>query len=317
MCISLENQNSKLFSGRGNQCILKPLKPSRQFQPILMYTTLIIAQDLRTNLKDPDWVIVDCRYDLADTNKGRDSYLESHIPGAVFADVHDDLSGPPLTDHGRHPMPSADHLNRLFGRLGIRPHTQVVVYDDSSGAFAGRLWWLLRYMGHQAVAVLDGGWQAWQENRYPVQDGEEKNPKTEYLGSPHISWLVTVDQVQGCPLLVDSRDPKRYRGEHEPIDSAAGHIPGAINHFWQDNLDARGRFKNAEELKQQFAHLFADVPSDEVVFYCGSGVTACHNLLAIACAGMPAARLYAGSWSDWCSDPQRLIQTGNTPGVMS
>ncbi len=281
-----------------------------------MYTTLINAEELHNNLDSPEWVIVDCRYDLADKDKGRASYLQSHIPGAVFADVHDDLSGPPLTDQGRHPMPSTDHLNALFCRLGINSSSQVIAYDATQGAFAGRLWWLLRYMGHTRVAVLDGGWQAWQEAGLPERSGDETNASGRFTGIPQSEWLVTVDAVPDCKLLVDSRDPARYQGQVEPIDKTAGHIPGAINHFWQQNLQDNGRFKDARELQQQFSRLFAETAPEDVVFYCGSGVTACHNLLALAHAGMMPAKLYAGSWSDWCSDSSRPVTTGPSPGHM-
>ena len=281
-----------------------------------MYTTLIETEDLHHNLNNPDWVIIDCRYDLTDLDKGKIAYTQSHIPGAVFADVHDDLSGPPITDQGRHPMPSVDHLNALFRRLGINAQSQIIVYDASQGAFASRLWWLLRYMGHTRVALLDGGWQAWQEANLPERSGDESNMPGSFEGAPRTAWLVTVEAVPGCKLLVDSRDPARYQGQVEPIDKAAGHIPGAVNHFWQENLRDNGRFKEAQELQKEFIRLFSGTAPEDVVFYCGSGVTACHNLLALAHAGMDSAKLYAGSWSDWCSDPSRPISTGPSPGHM-
>jgi len=283
----------------------------------LMYTTLIDANTVHENLDRPNWLIVDCRYDLTDKSYGRNAYLESHIPGAVYADLHDDLSGPPVTDYGRHPLPTSNLLNTLFKRLGISGTTQVVAYDHVYGSFAARLWWLLRYMGHDAVAVLDGGWQAWLEADLPIQSGEQTNKPGDFQGNARTEWLVTVDQVPAAGLLIDSRDPVRYRGESETLDRAAGHIPGAINHFWKDNLDSRGYFKDSKQILKEFQGFLAETTPSEAVFYCGSGVTACHNLLAAAHAGLPAPKLYAGSWSDWCSVPERQVATGDEPGCFS
>lgn len=279
-----------------------------------MYTTIIDITTVNENIKHPGWAIIDCRYDLADKSFGRNAYLESHIPGAVYADLQDDLSGPPVTDHGRHPLPTPEQLNELFKCLGISRDTQVVAYDQVSGSFAARLWWLLRYMGHEAVAVLDGGWQAWLRADLPVQSGVQKNKPGDIHGSARTDWLVTADRVPDVELLVDSRDPARYRGEVEPLDKAAGHIPGAINHFWKDNLDSRGYLKDSEQILKEFQGFLAGVQPSAAVFYCGSGVTACHNLLAAAHAGLPAPKLYAGSWSDWCTAPGRPVVTGSDPG---
>jgi thiosulfate/3-mercaptopyruvate sulfurtransferase len=274
------------------------------------YTTLIDTETLANHLDSANWVIVDCSYDLADKNAGRNLYLKSHIKGAVFADVHDDLSGPPVTDHGRHPLPSEDALSSLFSRLGINNDSQVIIYDNACACFAGRLWWMLRYMGHEAVAVLDGGWPIWEKARLPAATGEEKNAPTHFQGAANKDWLVTVDRVTASELLIDSRDPERYRGEVEPLDKAAGHIPGAINRFWKNNLDNNGFFKDATQLCKEFEASLRRTEMRETVFYCGSGVTACHNLLAVAHAGLDTPRLYAGSWSDWCSDPDRPVATG-------
>ncbi len=275
-----------------------------------MFRTLIRTDELHARLNDNNMVIVDCRYDLAQADAGREAYLESHIAGAVFADVHDDLSGPPLTDHGRHPLPSAAALSELFSRLGIKADTQVVVYDDSGGSFAARLWWLLQYMGHETVVLLDGGWSAWLARQYPVASGVEENVVGNFSGSPRNGWLVLLEQVPQETCLVDSRDPARYRGEVEPIDPVAGHIPGAVNRFWRDNLQSSGLFKSPEALRTEFQALFCGTGSDNPVFYCGSGVTACHNLLAVAHAGLNPARLYAGSWSEWCSNQEHPVAKG-------
>lgn len=275
-----------------------------------MTETLINCADLNAMLRQAGRIIVDCRYDLNDAERGYREYLSAHIPGAVYADLHDDLSGPPLTDCGRHPLPSPEAQNALFRRLGINHGSGVVVYDDMSGAFAGRLWWMLRYMGHARVSVLDGGWQYWVQSGYPVESGAHKNTPGDFTGQPTPEWLVTLDQVRDIPLLVDSRDPARYRGETEPLDRVAGHIPGARNHFWKNNLQDNGLFRPAAEIRASFQQLLAGTPPGDAAFYCGSGVTACHNLLAAAHAGLPVPRLYAGSWSEWCADPGRPVATG-------
>ncbi len=249
---------------------------------------------------------------MADTAAGRAAYEQEHIPGAVYAHLDDDLSGPPLTDSGRHPLPSPDALKALFGRLGItNQKTQVVAYDDAGGMIASRLWWMLRYMGHHQVAVLNGGWQAWQAAEYLTADGTNVNQKATFEGQPQQEWLITVDQVPTLPLLIDSRDAPRYRGEMEPIDPQAGHIPGAVNFPFKQVLDEQGKFLSSEELQKKFKALPQTAAPDETTFYCGSGVSACVNLLALQHAGLGHGRLYVGSWSEWSSDPSREIATGD------
>lgn len=278
-----------------------------------MYTTLIGPETLADNLADPGWVIVDCRFQLADTEAGRRDYLTGHIPGAVYAHLDEELSGPPTTDNGRHPLPPPDALNALFGELGIDHDSQVVAYDDSNGAIAARLWWMLRFMGHTAVAVLDGGWSAWLNADLPVRSGVELNARTSFAGAPRREWLIVVGDVETQPLLIDSRDGARYRGEMEPIDARAGHIPGAVNYFYQENWGGDGRFLAPSVLRSQLEAVLDGRDPEEAVFYCGSGVTACANLLALAHAGMGNGRLYVGSWSEWSSDLQRPIATGSEP----
>lgn len=275
-----------------------------------MYTTLIDVDDVAAHLEDPQWVIVDCRFSLADTSAGRRAYEAAHIPGAVYAHLDEDLSGPPVTDHGRHPLPTAATLTQLFGRIGIDRSRQVVVYDDSNGAIASRLWWMLRYMDHHGVAVLNGGWSAWEAANLPTRGGVETNEMVLFTGSPRREWLVLVDQVPDVPLLVDSREPPRYRGEIEPLDPQAGHIPGAVNFHFQRNWSEAGFYLDTETLRGQLRELLGDVPAEQAVFYCGSGVTACANLLALAHAGLGEGRLYVGSWSEWCRDSDRPLARG-------
>ena len=274
-----------------------------------MYETIISCNILGKNLGDPEWIIVDSRYDLVDTSAGRLAYSREHIPGAVYVDLLEDLSGPPVTDCGRHPMLTPDAMIKLFSHLGIKNDRQVVVYDDSNGGIAGRLWWMLRYMGHQSVAVLDGGWREWKNSGYKTEAGVKTNMAVRFEGQPKADRMVLLDQITEKEFLVDSRDPARYRGENEPIDRVPGHIPGAVNRFWQNNLTTEGRFKEPARLKQEFVELLANANPENIVFYCGSGVTACHNLLAMVHAGMIDGKLYSGSWSEWCSDPARPVAT--------
>ncbi len=276
--------------------------------------TVISVDEVFRRLGEAGWVIVDCRYNLMDPEAGRRAYLQGHLPGARYAHLHDDLSGPPLTDHGRHPLPSPEALTVLFTRLGIDRGAQVVAYDDADAGVAARLWWLLRYMGHEAVAVLDGGVRAWASAGLPLESGSvEAEPKT-FRGAPKREWVVTLGEVPSQECLVDARAQARYRGEEEPLDPVAGHIPGARNHPYRDNVHADGRFRSPQELKLQFEKTLGGHAPETATYYCGSGVTACQLLLAAAYAGLPPGRLYAGSWSEWSSDPGRAAACGSEPG---
>ena len=275
-----------------------------------MPDTLITVSTLADRLTDPAWAIVDCRHRLTDPEFGEAAYRESHIAGAVFAHADRVLSSEPVTDRGRHPLPGPDTLRARFGALGIGAGTQVVAYDDAGGAIAGRLWWMLRYMGHTHAAVLDGGWPAWAAAGGATRSGEESRPARKFEGEPRHEWVVTIDEVGAARRLVDSREPARYRGETEPIDRIAGHIPGARNHHFARNLGEDGRFLDPATVRKRLERTLGGVPADEAVFYCGSGVSACHNLLALAHAGLPPARLYVGSWSEWSADPDRPVATG-------
>jgi thiosulfate/3-mercaptopyruvate sulfurtransferase len=276
-----------------------------------MYKTLIDCGQLQEVMCATDAVVLDCRFDLADTGAGRRAYEAGHIPGAQYVHLDEDLSGPKLPGHGRHPLPAADRLCEIFGRLGIGPTGQVVVYDAMGGMLAAaRAWWLLRYLGYEAVAVLDGGVPAWTAAGLPVRSGTETRAPVAFSGQPGARKIVAAAAVPTMPRLVDARDPARFRGEAEPIDPVAGHIPGAVNHFCKNNLDSSARFKPVAELRALLGPAFGTTAAGQTVFYCGSGVTACHNVLAAVHAGYDEPLLYAGSWSEWCSDPSRAVARG-------
>ena len=276
-----------------------------------MYNTLIGAPAVFRRLGDTDWVFVDCQYDLTDKNAGYRSYLAGHIPGAVYASLHEALSSPrPVTDCGRHPVPSAPALEMQFSALGIANHKQVVAYDRSAGVFAARLWWLLNYAGHDRVAVMDGGLNAWEQAGYALENGESRVVAGDFKAALNNRALVRLEEVETVPRLIDSREPDRYAGKTEPLDPVPGHIPGAVNHYWKNNLDDTGRFLAAGRLRQVLREAYNGARAEDVAFYCGSGVSACHNLLAAVHAGYPLPRLYAGSWSEWCADPTRPVAPG-------
>lgn len=280
------------------------------------YQTIVDVHTLAQQLDNPDWVIVDCRFSLADTEAGQRAYEEAHIPGAVYAHLDHDLSSPPATDYGRHPLPTPAALQSLFERLGIDKTKQVVVYDGAGGMIASRLWWMLHYMKHENTAVLDGGWQAWQAANYPTRAGSEQNEPTTFQlreGTFQTNWLIRLPDVPSQTLLVDSRGRDRYRGENETIDPRAGHIPGAHNFPFAERFTNDGHLLPPTTLRAQFEALLQDTPPTEATFYCGSGVTACVNLLAMRHAGLPMGRLYVGSWSEWSRDPDRPAATGDTP----
>ncbi|MEY2634042.1 MAG: hypothetical protein RIR00_2696 [Pseudomonadota bacterium] len=277
----------------------------------MSFTTLVDAATLAAHRGDPDWRIIDVRHQLADVGYGERVYAEGHLPAAFFLHLDRDLSGPLTGRNGRHPLPDIAALVATFGRLGITPQTQVVAYDDAGGMMAARLWWLLRWLGHERVAVLDGGLPAWLAAGGELSQTLPTVVATDFAAAPRPEVL-SADAVLaklGQPdcLLVDARAPDRFRGENETLDPRGGHIPGACNRFFRDNLKADGSFKPAEQLREEWLALFAGQAVAQVVNYCGSGVTACHNLLAQAIAGLPGARIYAGSWSEWCSDPDRPL----------
>lgn len=281
-----------------------------------MFTTLIAPDQLAPHLADEAWAVIDCRFDLSDPDKGERLYLEGHIPGARYAHLERDLSGERTETSGRHPLPSAAEMRERFGALGIGPDTQVVAYDAETGMFAARLWWMLRYMGHDAVAVLDGGLARWVQEGHAVRDGRETWRPARFVGAPREEWVASAPAIleslsrPGEMVLVDARAPERFRGEVEPLDARAGHIPGARNRFFQENLTPEKTFKPPQQLRAEWEEALQGSSPERVVMYCGSGVTACHNLLALECAGLGGARLFPGSWSEWSRDPSRPIETG-------
>ncbi len=271
--------------------------------------TLMSVDDLAAQHDDADLAICDVRFFLDDLDRGRREYDEGHIPGAVFVDLHHDLAG--RSGGGRHPLPAVDDFIALLERLGIGPGTLVVAYDAAGGATASRLWWMLRSIGHSRAAVLDGGFQAWVDGGHPVTAEVPSPFATHYPPAPGWTGIVDADDVaQGVALgatLIDARAPERFRGESEPIDARAGHIPGAVNRFHGDTLGTDGLHRPLPDLVE----LFSGVGASPIV-YCGSGVTACHDLLALSLVGITGARLYPGSWSEWSSDSERPIATGES-----
>ncbi len=262
----------------------------------------------------PQWRVFDCRHDLQNTEYGRSAYARGHIPGALFLHLDEDLSGTRNGSNGRHPLPVIADLAERMSACGVDASTQVVAYDNEGGIFASRLWWMLRWLGHERVAVLDGGLAGWKRSGRPL---EESAPLVERKHFKALPQDMTVDAGQVLAdlqspqmLVVDARSPERFRGQNETLDPVGGHIPGAVNRFYFDNLDDDGcYFKSVEELRSEFAALLGDRPATSVAQQCGSGVTACHNLLAMELAGFSGSKLYPGSWSEWCADSSRPVAT--------
>lgn len=295
-----------------------PSSPS----PSASLSPLISAADLAALIQAPDTdlLVLDCRFSLTNPLGGEQAYAQGHIAGAVYAHLDADLSGPKTGQNGRHPLPTHGGFQATLRRWGVTPATRVVAYDESGGMFAARAWWLLRWAGHTAVQVLDGSWVAWRalHNASPEQAPISTEPGTrtpsDMVLASHADHVVSTQQVLDSLVyatpeihLVDARSPDRYRGENETLDPVGGHIPGAINRFFQLNLSPDGNFKPADQLRAEFTALLGEHPLDTVVHQCGSGVTACHNLLAMEIAGLHGTRLYAGSWSAWCADPDRPV----------
>ena len=273
-----------------------------------MRTTLVSTAELAAH---PQWRVFDCRHDLAKPDLGEQQYREAHIPGALFAHLERDLSAPKTGRNGRHPLPEASAFLAWVENTGLRPSDQVVCYDAANGSMAARLWWMLRWIGHEAVAVLDGGLAKWLAEKRPVTAEIPRLAPSSYPMKLRQESRVDVAEVLNrAPntLLLDARAGVRYRGEQEPIDPVAGHIPGAMSRFNGNNVKPDGTFKDATSLRQELLQAIGNRSATDVVHYCGSGVAACHNLLAMEIAGLPGGKLYAGSWSEWIADPSRPIE---------
>lgn len=280
-----------------------------------MFTTLISAENLARHQSDPSWIVFDCRHDLPKPESGRAAYHAAHIPGAHFAHLDEDLSGLKTGRNGRHPLPARDAWVNFLRACGVEPNSQVVAYDASGGMFAARLWWLTRWIGHEAVAVLDGGLPAWERAALPQNNAPATINAGAIVAGPSLTVIADVDVIHTnlttqTHLIIDARAPERYRGDIEPLDPVAGHIPGALNHFYQKNLESDSRFLPGRQLRDQFQALMGEREAPSIVHQCGSGVTACHNLLAMEVAGLHGSALYPGSWSQWCADPDRPVVTG-------
>jgi thiosulfate/3-mercaptopyruvate sulfurtransferase len=283
----------------------------------MTFTTLISAAELAEHVFEPNWVVLDCRHDLANPDFGRNAYAEGHIPNAQFAHLDSELAGdkigPDNQFRGRHPLPDrAAFIENLRG-WGINDDTQVVAYDAHGGMFAARLWWMLRWVGHGAVTVLDGGLPAWTAHGMFLSTEASPRALGTLTDKPSLVTAASADDIlknltAGNRTVVDARAPDRFRGENETLDPVGGHIPHAKNRFFKDNLQADGRFKSADRLCEEFSQLI-DQPANAIM-QCGSGVTACHNLLALEVAGLKGAALYPGSWSEWCADPMRPVANG-------
>jgi thiosulfate/3-mercaptopyruvate sulfurtransferase len=280
----------------------------------MSHTTTISVAELQQHLFDKSWCVIDCRHDLTDFSAGYSAYRAGHIPGATFAHIEEDLAGEITPATGRHPLPICEHLAQIFREWGINNSSQIVAYDAQGGSFAGRLWWLARWLGHDNVAVLDGGWQAWLDATQWNSIEEPERPDGDFVAGPPLEMVIDAGQVlatRGDPgtVLIDARAAERYEGKVEPLDPVAGHIPGALNRPWQSNL-RDGRFKPADELRAEFDALLAGHTPSQVIHQCGSGVTAAHNMLAMRIAGLSGSALYAGSWSEWIRDPARPVVRG-------
>lgn len=277
-----------------------------------MTDPIISPRALAEAMTGPGCVVVDTRFRLTEPEAGREAWRAGHLPGARYLHLDEDLAAPPRPGTGRHPLPDPGALAGILGRAGIGPASLVVAYDDAGGAIAARLWWLLRWLGHDHAAVLDGGFQAWVGAGLPVERAAHAPVPATFVGTPGPERVVGTAELAapgpGAPrLLVDAREPERFLGRSEPIDAVAGHVPGAVNHPFRENLGPDGRFLPPVELRRRWRALLGDTRPVDAAVMCGSGVTACHHLLAMERAGLPGARLYAGSWSEWIADPRRPV----------
>ena len=281
----------------------------------MRFTTVVSTDQLAQHLDDPEWIIFDCRFTLTNTEAGKLAYQQGHISGARYVHLDDDMSSPVTPNSGRHPLPDIKIFSEKLSRWGVDSSKQVVVYDDSFGSMAVKMWWLLRWLGHDNVALLNGNWQMWVKQKLPVISELPIIIPAKF--EPHVRNELLVDAVEvdfarreRCSVLIDARPEQRFTGEREALDKVAGHIPGAINWVYEENLDFDGTFLPADELREAYLKLMHGLKSQQVIHTCGSGVTACHNMLAMEIAGLQDSKLYAGSWSEWITDPSRPVATG-------
>jgi len=285
----------------------------------MTYTTLISTTDLNKNIENENWRIVDCRFDLVKAEKGPQMYEESHLPHAVYANLEEDLTGPVIEGTtGRHPLPELSEFTQVLSSWGVDDSIQVIAYDNLGGMIAARLWWMLRWLGHEKVAVLDGGWKKWIEERRPVNREIEVPATRRFVAREQLHLLANAEETaeatqnnQKC--LLDARSADRYRGENETFDVKAGHIPNATSAPCMSNLSSNGCFSDQETLREHYSSLLNGVESKDTIVYCGSGITAAHDVLAILHAGLGDCKLYPGSWSHWITDPARPIAVGSSP----
>ena len=308
-----------------NKTYLKPLRFDIRFHygaedvnrevTVTDFIEPISVDTLASSLESPDWCVVDCRFDLVNPSVGYEGYLEAHIPGAVYANLDDDLAGPVLRDSGRHPLPSIEEFSARMSEFGIRENTKVVVYDSGNNAIAARAWWLLRWLGHKHVTLLDGGLNLWQRHGLAVENGPITRAAGQFTATPRPNAVIDVNELEITPesirtmRLVDARATARFYGQEEPIDSIAGHIPGALNLPFTDCLSDDGTWKAKEKLRPILAQVLGDDPQVAWGVMCGSGVTACHLAVSGLLAGYREPGLYVGSWSEWIRDPQRRVAT--------
>jgi len=294
----------------------RPSLNTMEYRGVMPFTTLITPRELSRHLDDADWAVLDCRFSLDDAKRGRLDYLASHVRGAVYAHLDHDLSGTKIPGTtGRHPLPDIQSFAQTLSVWGIDAGTQVVVYDDSTGTMAARLWWMLYWLGHPHAALLNGGWPLWRQLALPSSSGPECRPYRHFEPRERRGACVGAEQVLEYSrdpgyVVLDARSAPRFRGEVELIDPVAGHIPGAVSAPCEENVSPDGTFLEPEVLRRRFERFLKSIPTENAICYCGSGVTAAHNLIAMAYAGLGMGRLYAGSWSEWITDPRRPIATG-------
>jgi thiosulfate/3-mercaptopyruvate sulfurtransferase len=277
---------------------------------------LVSTEELEKHIDDPKWIVFDVRSDLKDPDKGIRLYMEGHVHDAYYIHLERDLAGEKTGTNGRHPLPDIATFAKRMTRCGVAAGRQVVCYDDAGGNYAARLWWLLRWLGHENVALLDGQYPRWVQEKRPISKDVPPPRSGRFVPRPLLGAAVDAAFVdhfrkRADGVLVDARSAERFAGQSEPIDPVAGRVPGAINRFWQLNLTPEGLFKAPEVLRKEFEAMLGPTPAAQAVHMCGSGVTACHNLFAMEYAGLAGSRLYPGSWSEWCSDPSRAIATGS------